>query len=705
MSVVGDNPIQKPEDDVLGRTRVARSFAEQVLLLDASQGVVVGVLGPWGSGKTSFVNLARTHWKEVGIPVLDFNPWMFSGTDHLVQLFFAELSVQLKLSRDLADVGKVLEAYGELFSGMGWLPVVGSWVEPLRSVIKISAKFLQRRKEGVDGRRKKVEKALNALDKPILVVLDDIDRLTTREIRDVFKLVRLTASFPNLIYIVAFDRMRVEQALEEQGIPGRDYLEKILQLGVDLPVVPPHVLDRQIFEAIDRALSQIDNQGPFDRDAWPDVFTEIVRPLISSMRDVCRYAMAIPGTVRELDGNIALADVLALEAVRIFLPDVFREIHNGIDGLTATSESTDRAFREPTHLQNQIDRLIEAGGAQKDVVRALIQRLFPAGQRHIGGSNYESDGENRWLQERRVAHKDILRLYLERVAGEGFQAFTYAEQAWDRMADRAALDSYLRALDPELLEDVISRLEVYQDEFAPHHAVPGSLVLLNLLPELPERQRGMFDVLDRRIIVGSVVLRLLRSLDDANAVEEAVRQILPELTTLSAKLKLLTTVYHREHADHKLVSESTASQLEREWRTAVRSASVDDLVKEPELLVILFRAKQDADPAEPPLEIANLPQMTLALLQSAQSETQSQAVGSRAIQRSACLRWDALIELFGDEDTIRERTEMLKVALPEGNDDLLQLVDKYLDGWRPRGSPAWRRGMITSTIEVQIPEA
>ena len=683
MSVVGDNPIQKPKDDVLSRTKVARSFAEQVLSLDASQGVVAGVIGPWGSGKTSFVNLARAYWKEVGIPVLDFNPWMFSGTDHLVQLFFAELSVQLKLSRGLADVGKGLEAYGELFSGMGWLPLAGPWIERSRSAAKIVASILQRKKEGVGGRRKKVEKALNALDKPILVVLDDIDRLTPPEIQDVFKLVRLTASFPNVIYIVAFDRMRVEQALEEQGIPGRDYLEKILQFGVDLPVVPPHMLDRQILEAVDGVLSQIDNQGTFDKDAWPDVFAEIVRPLISNMRDVRRYAMALPGTVRELDGNVALADVLALEAVRVFLPDVFRQLHRGIEGLTTTSGFMDRAWGGPTRLKHQIERLIEAAGAYEDVVRALVKRLFPAGARHIGGPSVGSDWKNEWLQERRVAHKDILRLYLERVVGEGLQAFTCAEQARTRMGDRAALDNYLRALDPKLLGDVISSLEVYEDEFASNHAVPGSLVLLNLLPEMPERQRGMFDFLDNRMIVVRVVLRLLRSLDDPNAVEAAVRQIFPDLTTLSAKMELLTVVGHRERAGQKLVSESTARQLEREWREAVRSASVEDLAREPELRNVLFHTKRDADPAEPPLEIANLPQMTLTVLQSALSETRSQAGDSRAIQRIPCLAWDTLIELYGDEETIRERTDALRATLPEGNHDLFELVDKYLDGWRP----------------------
>src|SRR5262245_1928997 len=80
-SVIGDNPIRTSEDDALGRTKGARSFAVQILSLDISEGVVVGVLGPWGSGKTSFVNLARVHLEKAGIPILDFNPWMFSGAE------------------------------------------------------------------------------------------------------------------------------------------------------------------------------------------------------------------------------------------------------------------------------------------------------------------------------------------------------------------------------------------------------------------------------------------------------------------------------------------------------------------------------------------------------------------------------------------------------------------------------------------------
>lgn len=678
--IPSDNPIRNPEDDVLGRAKSAQLFAEQVLSLDATEGVVVGVLGPWGSGKTSFVNLVRGYLEGAGVVFLDFNPWMFSGAEQLMESFFVELSAQLRVRAGLADIGKLLEDYGETFSGLGWLPLVGPWIERGRAATKILGKILQRRKEGVGGRRTKVEKALAALDKPIVVALDDIDRLTTSEIRDIFKLVRLTANFPNVIYIVAFDRVRVEEALREQGIPGRDYLEKILQIGVDLPAVPAHVLNSQIFTALDTALAKIDTPGSFDKSVWPDVFMEVVRPLLRNMRDVRRYAAAIHGTVRDLGGQVALADVLALEAVRVFLPDVFRHMHESIEGLTTTHDYV--GHRDPPHLKEQIDRLITAAGERGDVVRAVIQRLFPGGERHVGGSHYGSDWKKRWLRERRVAHEEILRLYLERVIGEGLQAFTDAEQAWTHMKDRAAFDSYLRSLAPKRLQDVISALEAYEDRFSSEHVVPATVVLLNLLPGLPERERGMFD-LNTRLVVGRVVYRLVRALKDPVAVEKAVREILPQVSTFFSKLELISDVGFREGSGHKLVSETAAATFEKEWRAEVRSANADTLAKEKELLRILHVARREADPKEPPIEVADSTHMTLALLRSARSEVLSQSMGSRAVSRSPRLAWDALVDLFGDERILRERIEKLKASQAEGVGDLLQLADKYLGGWRP----------------------
>ena len=681
-STPGDNPIRQAADDALGRAPAAQTFARHVLSLDASEGVVVGVLGAWGSGKTSFVNLAREGFTQASIPVLDFNPWMFSGAQQLVESFFIEVSAQLKLRPGLEAVADDLSDYGEAFAGLGWLPVVGPWIERGRLATKTLGKLLSRRREGVSGRRAKVEQALKKLDRPILIVLDDIDRLSTPEIRDVFKLVRLTASFPSIIYVLAFDRARVEDALAEQNIPGRDYLEKILQIAVDLPAVPEDVLNRQVFAAIDGALDGIDNPGRFDEERWPDVYMEVIRPLIRNMRDVRRYAGAIRGTVEALGEQIALVDVLALEAIRVFLPDVFSKLSSSVEALTTTADLGYGGAAERQELKGAIEELIESAGHRGQVVRALIVRLFPAAQRHIENMNYGSDWKKTWLRERRIAHEYILRFYLERVVGEQLRAFTDAERAWGLMANRNEFEAYMRGLEPARLEDVVAALETYETEYQPDQVVTGSTVLLNLLPDMPDRPRGMFEY-DTRLVVGRVVYRLVRSLGDPDVIEKATREILLEVSTLSSKFELVTDVGYREGAGHKLVSEAAAQQLEAEWRAEVRAASPDALARESDLLRVLLFAQGNLPDGEPQVDVPPETEVTHAVLRSAKTETRGQSMGSRAVRRSARLAWDALVKVYGDEATLRARIEQLKATKPGDDDGVLELADKYLDGWRP----------------------
>lgn len=681
--IIGDNPIKIPKDDVLGRNANAQNFAQHVLAFDSTEGVVVGVLGPWGSGKTSFINLARNEFEQAEVPILDFNPWMFSGAAQLVESFFIELAAQLKI-RDghLAKVGKYFGNLGEVFSG---LIFVATGDPGISGIIKNLSKIPLRRKRGVFDQRQQLEKALLKLDKPIVVVLDDIDRLETPEIRDIFKLVRLTANFPNIIYIMAFDRDRVEKALDESGLPGRFYLEKILQEAVDLPVVPSHVLHQQITSALDKVLDNIENTGPFDEQVWPDIFMEIIRPLIYNMRDIRRYAAAIHGTVISLEGKIALADLLALEAIRMFLPDVFKRLHGAIDGLTSDSDSASASHSDPAYLKTQVNDLIGAAEDHNRVVESMIRLLFPAGEHHIGGSFYDdSSFKKEWLRERRVAHEDILRLYLERITNENLQAVMGAEQAWQHIADRNTFDNYLRSIDSSKLQDVIASLEMFEEQFAAEHVVPGTIVLLNLLP-LPERQRGLFDCPPRVAII-RVVSRLLKSLNDPTSIERAVCQILPELKSLSSKLALIDMVGHRRDVCHKLVSKEMSLEFEKAWREEVRSASVDALVDEHELLWVFLYTKQTADPSEGPFHIDSSPKLTLALLRAARSETLSQSVGSWAVQRSPRLAWDELVGLYGDEAKLKERIKNLKVAKLDGSDELLELAGKYLDGYRHVGS-------------------
>lgn len=676
-----DNPLTDSSEDALGRRQSSASFARHVLEIDTSRGVVVGVLGPWGSGKTTFVNFARESLTHSGVPIVDFNPWMFSGADQLVERFFIEVGAELKLKPGLAEIGKDFEEYGELFAGMGWLPVVGPWIERARGGAKILGKLMSTRREGVRGRRERLEAALTKLDTPLVVVLDDIDRLTTAEIRDVFKLVRLTASFPRVVYLLAFDRERVEQALGEQGIPGRDYLEKILQLAVDLPAVPPKLLDSQVFAGIDAALQDVEKTGPFDESRWADVYYEIIRPLISNMRDVKRYALGLRGAIAELGGEVAVVDVAALEAVRVFMPDVHQLLPAAVAGLT-TASPVMYGGKDRAELKAQVEDLLAAAGKNAPIVQALVERVFPAGSRHLGGTNYGSGWSGQWLSARRVAHADVLWLYLQRAIGPEMQAHIEAEHAYSLMREPDTLAGFLTGLSSNRIHDVIASLENLESQFTEDDVVGGVTALLNISPHLPAVERGMLG-LGSRMVVGRVTYRLLRKVEDHQTLEGMVAEIIPRLLSLSAEFELITTVGYREGAGHKLISEARATELEKAWRDRVRSASEHELAGEDELLRLYIFEKQGRGADEVEMPVPQTTELTAALLKSAVSIVRSNSMGNRAVRQEKHLVWDSLVEIFGSEDVLHARLDEAKQANVPGVDEEMALADKYRKGWRP----------------------
>src|SRR5262249_21996171 len=148
---------------------------------------------------------------------LRFNPWLFSGAEDLVHDFFREVSAQLLESQNdrAKQFGTELERYGRLLSPFKFLPGIGNVVEMLSESAKRAGTYIQEKTAlgSVRAQRAKIEHALHELGKRVVIVIDDIDRLEVGEIRDVMRLVRLTADFPGVRYLLAFDRARVEKAL------------------------------------------------------------------------------------------------------------------------------------------------------------------------------------------------------------------------------------------------------------------------------------------------------------------------------------------------------------------------------------------------------------------------------------------------------------------------------------------------------------
>ncbi|MFA1412873.1 P-loop NTPase fold protein, partial [Haemophilus influenzae] len=263
MEIISDNPIRNSESDLLDRNRNAELFAKHLFSLNYKDGLVVSVCGEWGSGKTSYINLMRNELTNNSI-VIDFNPWMFSDTNNLVQLFFSEISEQLSNYSDNSDLKEKISDFGEVVSSIMFIPFM--------DVLGKALKFLFKNKKSFQVKRNELIEALEKADRPITVILDDIDRLSADELQSILKLVRLVGSFPNIIYILSFDKGRVVKTLNSNNIDGQAYLEKIIQVPFDIPKVSENLLFEQLTLSLDKMLGTLE----VDKGRWSDVYWGII---------------------------------------------------------------------------------------------------------------------------------------------------------------------------------------------------------------------------------------------------------------------------------------------------------------------------------------------------------------------------------------------------------------------------------------------
>ncbi len=187
------------------------------------------------------------------------------------------------------------------------------------------------------------------------------------------------------------------------------------------------------------------------------------------------------------------------------------------------------------------------------------------------------------------------------------------------------------------------------------------------------------------MVVTRVVLRLLRRLESPTAVEAAVEEALPSVVTISDKFKLVCLIGHQEHIGHALIDKDTSERLERQIRDLVRQALPQDLAKERDLNRLLAFTKSHNGPGEEFMTLSSTGQLACAILKSSLGDVRSQGMGTRAVITEKVLNWESLLNLVGEESTVKEMVDSCRRNADRDAELLiaLELAEKYLDGWRP----------------------
>jgi hypothetical protein len=684
--VQADAPISGRAEDRLNRATLADAIAQQVIHGPPDLGFVIGLIGPWGSGKTSVLNMTeeavRTRSETV---VVRFNPWLFSSTEQLAVRFMQELGAQFRGSNValLRDAAQTIFSYAAGLAPLGWVPVAGGWLSRVGTLSETLRARLGK-EPSAQAQREKISQALRGLDRRVLVIVDDIDRVDAAQIRDVVRLIKLVGDFPNTTYLLAYDEDVVARAIDNDRERGREYLEKIVQVTHHLPEIAERSLTELLAEGIDSVVAEIET-GPAPAEDLVNIFYLVLRPFFTTMRDVRRYLNALPVTLRVIGAEVALGDVVALEALRIFAPAAYAKLPGLVETLT-TRPALGVARDEGVDVA-RITAMVEAAGDQAEAVKTLLARLFPGVGRYVDRASIITSARDA-RKERRVSHVDVLNIYLRRSLPLGTAPAPLVEEAFASLADGDRLAAFFEALDDNLLEDVLERLEDYIGDFDPAWAEPAIPVLYGQAPRLRVGSRGIFEI-SPDIQLTRVVLRLLERFQNDNERADAVRRIIPEIPTLSGKIDLVGAVGHEPNIGHGLVPQNVASELEGELLTELKAVPPDQLATERSLGDVLGFVQRHSANEQAKEYAAGLfgdDHFMLALLRQTLGERRSQTVGDVAVRSVPSLPWDWLTETFGER--LPARIAELEAAQADQELDArtrlaLQTATRYVRGELP----------------------
>ena len=388
MNYNSDKPIESSEQDLLGRTIFSKQLGEAIYKYDGKDGLVIGVFGKWGTGKTSILNMVVNEINYLSdndddSPIIvKFSPWNYSDKDNLISIFFRVLKNRLDMDKDeetRKKIGKALTDYSDALDALSLVPMVGSGLATiLKTIAKAQGAELSKEVD-IDTTKENLETVLDDTNQKIIVIIDDIDRLTNTQIRDIFQLVKQVGNFPNIIYVLSMDRDVVCRALESvHNIDGADYLEKIVQIPFEIPALMKLKLREIFLTKLEDTVKAISDKSKIDQSYWSEVFTYCIESYIKTLRDVNRVINTFQFRYKIFYEETSLEDMVALTTIEVLEPQLYQWIAGNKDLLCSTySHSLSTILRNKENYRISICEEFKKLGINTDIGIKFLTTLFP----------------------------------------------------------------------------------------------------------------------------------------------------------------------------------------------------------------------------------------------------------------------------------------------------------------------------------------
>lgn len=292
LAVDTDSAIVSEKEDWLGFSGMAWILCRNLEMLDLRErSLTVGVIAPWGRGKSSFINLLKERLEFCEEIIIVFNPRGSKSVSSISEDFFDTFAKEL--SQHYLGFGLLLARYTKHIGLLNQY----AWTRPLGSLLTLL----------LPGKEQEaVNRTLRELGKRVYVLLDDLDRLSAEEILEVLKLIDRNASFSNTVFITAYDKAYVNNVLKKHLDHGltHSFIDKYISW--EFPLLEPNkeMLERLVGVVLSRKVYAASPICRHIQRRWSQIGSTVVESL-DSVRDLKRYLnLVIPrynGILSEVD--------------------------------------------------------------------------------------------------------------------------------------------------------------------------------------------------------------------------------------------------------------------------------------------------------------------------------------------------------------------------------------------------------------------
>lgn len=374
-----DAPIEDAGKDMFQMDSLVKRIVNYIAFTDVSKSAFsMGIVGEWGDGKTSLMNLVEEKIKNEhqDFIIVRYNPRGSKKAD-LIQEDFLE-SLKQALTPKHTGIDRTIDSYAV---ALDLIPGVPPLVSKAMDLLQI---HVDKERE---ANRTVLRNAIGDIGCRIVVMIDDLDRLTGEELIEVLKVLDTNGAFPNMVFLTSFDKVYVNTVLNnylQLGNQDRTYTDKYFTVEINVPLHPSFRLMDYLVEQLTAASkSGFIKQSAADIEQGVRKQFNFFMPRLRTIRDIKRFANQFLYDYAEVQNDVNFRDFLLLELIKFSHPEDYealyrlRYVHRGKSSILMSS--SDELFYLNDELlpkKNRAGDAIEDPAVKPDSMD-ILSCLFP----------------------------------------------------------------------------------------------------------------------------------------------------------------------------------------------------------------------------------------------------------------------------------------------------------------------------------------